>query len=480
MLVTDAGNEQHLAKLLQSFNRNMYLSYVFKTEKIISTSSYTSAHTSVNTIKNYDGVGNLAFRISFNYPVYIMLSHPICRFMSHRNYPIRERIFIANLGLVPVFFSSMNIMTVLKLWGDKAESFFHPANSPLADTEIKCWELPEASRSCDFSSMNFLLQQQSDPEEAEQKIAEIYEKYFRLGYWSFPRRGFSPSTHFLHGRTRISSQVKISKSLYVIKEIKERLRRFELEGRTIEAVEVTLGGLTENNNDYFFTYFPAFIDVNVAREIPKEKLGASFVNGVVAEVMPAGLQKLSLMTVIADLGESYYDILASLIGIVSDRKYSETDSVAEIGTIDEIRENVFNLYLEIYKKLRVARTLSDTISNSFDIALSSMFPVLITDDRKVLVIHPLVWGFLKKWNLVRTDDREQKEILVHLITLMNVSVTTGFSRTYLSDSAEFFAKHVTNKYEFIRAVLHLRRDIQLCKTIRKILEYPDEKLVNLS
>lgn len=155
--MTDAGNEQHLAKLLRSFNKPMYISYVHKTEKIISKSHQNSEYANVNIIKNYDGIGNLAFRLSFDYPVFITLSHPICRFRSHRNYPIRERLFIANLGLVPVFFSSLNIMTVLKLWGDRAESFFNPINSPLMDSETRCWELPEASRSSDFSSMNFIL-----------------------------------------------------------------------------------------------------------------------------------------------------------------------------------------------------------------------------------------------------------------------------------------------------------------------------------
>ena len=475
--MTDAGNEQHLAKLLRSFNKPMYISYVHKTEKIISKSHQNSEYANVNIIKNYDGIGNLAFRLSFDYPVFITLSHPICRFRSHRNYPIRERLFIANLGLVPVFFSSLNIMTVLKLWGDRAESFFNPINSPLMDSETRCWELPEASRSSDFSSMNFILQHQSEPEEADIKIAEIYEKYFRLGYWSFPRRGFSPSTHFLHGRTRMSSQVKISKSLYVIKEIGNRTQKFELEGKIIEAVEVTLAGLNEKNGDYFFWYFPAFVDMEIVNKMPKEKLGTSFVNGIVAEIIPWRKPKLSLMTVIVDLGESYYDILASLIGIIADMKYSNTDSVAKICTVDELRENVFNLYLDIHKKLKVPRTLSEMISNSFDIALSSMFPVLIIDDQHVMMIHPLVWGFLKKWNLIGKDDNEQKQILVHLFTLMDLPATAGFSKIFLCDSAEFFEKRGVNKYRLIKSIWHLGRDIRLCKMMRKTLETSDEQLV---
>ncbi|MBI3638719.1 MAG: hypothetical protein HY223_00195 [Thaumarchaeota archaeon] len=467
--MTDAGNEQHLAKLLQSFNRNMYLSYVQKAEKIISDCSEDSTCSKVNAIRTPDGVGDLAFRISFGYPVYIMLSHPICKFKSHRNYPIREGLFIANLGLVPVFFSSLNIMTVLKLWGDRAESFFNPVNSPLADTEVICWELPETSRSMDYSSMNFILQHLSEPEAADAKITEIYEKYFRLGYWSFPKHGFSPSTHFLHGRTSISSQVKIAKSLYIIEEI-GRLQTFPMEGKIIEAVSVTLGGLAEKNGEYFFVHFSAFMDIEIANKVlPKDNLEKSFVNGIVAEITGKG-QRLSLMTVVADYGESYFDILASLIGIIADKKYSSNDLVADIGTVDELRESVFNLYLDIYRKLQVPRTLSESISNSFDFALNSMFPILITEEQKVKLVHPLTWGFLKKWNLVTEDNKEQKEILIHLFKIIDRSGTTGFSRIFLDDNAEFFSKKGINKYTFAKAIFHLVKDIRLCKMMRKILE----------
>lgn len=475
--MTDAVNEQHLALLLKSFNKNMYLNYVDKTEKIINKCLNEKNYSTVERVRTPDGVGDIAFRLRFDYPVYIMLSHPICRFRSHRNYPIRERLFIANLGLVPVFFPSMREMTVLKLWGARAEEFFNPANSPLADTEITCWELPEASNPADFSSMNFIRQNNSEPEEAGSKLTEIFEKYFRLGYWSFPRRGFSPSTHFLHGRTQISSQVKVSKSLYVIGEVDKKPQRFELEGKSIEAIRVKLGGLAESEHGHYFTFFPAFIDTEIAnRMLQRNNLGKSFVNGIVSEVSRNRKPRLSLMTVVAEYGESYFDILASLIGIIADKKYRDNDAIAEIGKADQLREDVYNLYLDIYKKIRVDRTLSETISNPFDIALDAMFPVLIVaEDNNVMMIHPLVWGFLKKWNLIADDDKEQKEILIHLLSVMHLQRTTGFSKFYLTDSAEYFRERGINKYEFIRGALRLAKDIRLCKMIRKTLETDVER-----
>src|SRR5208282_4117302 len=100
-------NEQHLAVLLKKFSQNMYLDYVIKTEQILK-SKDSSQFTGLEVIKTPDKAGNLAFKTNFDFPVYIMLSHPICKFRSHRNYPVGEKLYIANLGLVPVFFSSLN------------------------------------------------------------------------------------------------------------------------------------------------------------------------------------------------------------------------------------------------------------------------------------------------------------------------------------------------------------------------------------
>jgi len=475
--MTDAGNEQHLALLLKSFSKNMYLNYVDKTDRIINKCIIGENYSSVERIRTPDGAGDIAFRVKFDYPIYITLSHPICRFRSHRNYPMRERLFIANLGLVPVFLSSLNEMTVLKLWGDRAEEFFNPQNSPLADTQIRCWELRESSTPADFSSMNFLRQNGSGPEVAGKRLTEIYEKYFRLGYWSFPKKGFSPSTHFLHGRTHITSQVKIAKSLYVIDEIDKKSEGFEMEGKTIEAVRVRLGGLGEKDGRYYFTYFPAFIDTEIANKmIARDNLSTSFINGIVAEVLRKEKPRLSLMTVVAEYGESYFDILVSLIGIIADKKYADAEEISYIGTVDDLRESVYNLYLDIYKNVKVGKTLSDTISNSFDIALNAMFPILIVaEDQKVMMIHPLIWGFLKKWDLIGKDDDEQREILIHLLSIMALQKTTGFSKMFLTDDAEYFASRRINKYQFIRATMKLVQDIRMCRMMRQILETSDEK-----
>jgi len=467
----DGANEQHLAVLLKKFNQKMYLDYVLKTEQIVKSCKDSSRFTRLDVMKTPDEAGNLAFRAAFHFPIYIMLSHPICKFRSHRNYPVGER-FFANLGLVPVFFSSLNLMSVLKLWGERATGFFNPVNTPLADSNALCWELPCASKPAEFSSMNFILQNESDPQPVDPTLTAYFEKYFRLLYWTFPLPGFSPSTHFLHGRARISSQVKISKSLYIIEEI-NRPGRFFLEGKVIDGTNVTLRGLIMKDNRFFFQSFPAILDSDLAEQIlPRPNLASSFINGVVAEVTQTHDEqhfRNSILTVIADYDyvESYHDILTALIGMMVDFKFANSDSLAEIGTVADISSQVREAYLNIHRMLKVERSLSEVISNPFEFAINELFPAVVQDEGKLFYIHPLAWGLLKRWNLVRSEKSEQKEILLHLIRLLQLSENVSGIKFLLDGNLLYFQRLGVDRHKFARSVFQLGDAIRLLKMMRK-------------
>jgi hypothetical protein len=470
----DDANEQHLAILLKKFSQKMYIDYVLKTEQIVKSCEDSRQLTELELIRTPDKTGDLAFRTAFDFPIYIMLSHPICKFRSHRHYPVAEKVYIANLALVPVFFSSLNLMSVLKLWAEHATDFFNPANTPLADSDVVCWELPSASKPAEFSSMNFILQNRSEPQIADPILTAIFEKYFRLLYWSFPHLGFSPSTHFLHGRTTISSQVKTSKSLYIIEEINNKFSFF-LEGKIIDGTYVLLRGLNMKGDSFFFQSFPAILDSDLAEQILRRpNLASSFINGVVAEVTQKvqddsrNFTKHSLLTVVADYGESYFDILAALIGMLVDFKYAGSDSLTEIGTVADLSLQVKGAYQSIYRMLKVERSLSEIINNAFELAVDELFPAVVEDNGKVFYIHPLVWGFLKQWNLVRSEKSEQKEILLHIIRLLQLSETSSSMTLYLDKSSDYFQRLGVSKQKFTRSIFQLANAIFLIKSMRRI------------
>ncbi|MGA2789489.1 MAG: hypothetical protein ABSF00_01840 [Candidatus Bathyarchaeia archaeon] len=469
----EGGNEQHLALLLKKFNQKMYLDYVAKTEQIIKSCDDSSRFTDLEVIKTPDKAGDLAFRADFEFPIHIMLSHPICTFKSHRNYPVGNKMYIANLGLVPVFFSSVNLMSVLKLWGERATGFFNPTNTPLADSDAICWELPRASKPAQFSSMNFILQNGADPQVVDPTLTTIFEKYFRLLYWTFPHQGFSPSTHFLHGNSRISSQVKISKSLYIVEEVRNPYR-FSLEGKMIEGTYVMLRGLNLDGDKFLFQSFPAVLDSELAEQVlARRNLESSFINGVVAEVsqQTANEQqftKHSLLTVVSDYGESYYDIISALTGMIADSKFACSDSLSEIGPLEDISLQVTDAYRIIYRMLKVERSLSEDINNVFELVIDQMFPALVEDNGLLFYVHPLAWGLLKKWNLISSEKNKQKDVLLHLIRLLQISETSSSMKVYLDKSSDYFQRLAVSKRELTRSVYQLANAIRLLKVMRKI------------
>jgi hypothetical protein len=222
---------------------------------------------------------------------------------------------------------------------------------------------------------------------------------------------------------------------------------------------------------FLFQSFPAMLDSDLAEQIlPRPNLASSFINGVVAEVTQRPdeqhFTKHSLLTVVSDYGESYYDIIAALTGIVADFKFTRSDSVTEIGTVTDLYAQVREAYLSIYRMLKVERSLSEVISNVFELIIDSMFPALVEDDGRLFYVHPLAWGFLKKWNLIRSEKSEQKEILLHLIRLLQLSESSSSMKLYLDKSSDYFQRLRINKLEFLRSVFQLGNAIRLLKAMR--------------
>ena len=262
-----------------------------------------------------------------------------------------EPFFTAHLGLVPVFFSSLNQMTVLKLWGNRTSEFFNPSNEPLHESDIVCWEFLGADIPIEYSSLNFIEQNRSRPEDAGLYLTGVFDKYFRLIYWLFPRHGFSPSTHFMYGRDHISSVVKVSKSLFVVEKI-ENPQSLSIEGSYIETRQILVRGLNEQNGRFFFEYFSALMDRDLADEIMlRNNPESSFINGILVDLTQTGGRRNSIITLRADYALSTYDIVQSLIGIVSTNRYRVSSDLADIGDIDDIREGVANLFYEIKKDI---------------------------------------------------------------------------------------------------------------------------------
>jgi hypothetical protein len=245
------------------------------------------------------------------------------------------------------------VVCLMKLYPGRTNEFFNASNAPLPETGVTCWEFPLSPRPLEYSSMNFIEWNGSQPSDAGLCLTSIFDKYFKRMYWLFPVHGFSPSTHFMYTRNQIGSLLKVFKSLYIVEEIGSQ-QTVLIEGKYVDTRQVLVKGLTAKNNEFFLDHFSALLDADLADEIMVKSTAAStFINGIVAEIRQSGGRRNSILTLKADYALSTYDIVQSLIGIVASRRYRNSAERSDIGEINDIREGVGNIYGDIEHHLVV-------------------------------------------------------------------------------------------------------------------------------
>lgn len=134
------------------------------------------------------------------------------------------------------------------------------------------------------------------PQDAGEYLTGIFDKYLRLYYWRFPHPhlGCHSSAHFLFTRDKISSLMKIPKSLFLVEKIGNPQSAY-IEQNKIEMRQIELKGLNQRNGHYFFEHFSALMDNDLANEIMLRPNPESlYINGMLVEIRHARRQYLIL------------------------------------------------------------------------------------------------------------------------------------------------------------------------------------------
>jgi hypothetical protein len=186
---------------------------------------------------------------------------------------------------------------------------------------------------------------------------------------------------------------------------------------------------------------------------------------MISELQYTGGRKDWLLTVVADYGNSYFELLQSLIGIVASKQYYHGETLATMGQAGSFREKVYDAFLDIKRNIKLPRTVSDYVESSFDLALGSMFPMLVMDNHTLYFMHPILLGFIKKWNLLGKDDSTTKETLIHLLKLLEKTKDGTYMKLFLSEEAEYFQKRGIPKLAFIQGLTRVGHLIKMTKLI---------------
>jgi len=459
-------HENHLTKLLLNFDRNTYFDYMLTTGSAIEKVGDSISNRG-QIIRSPDLGGNLAYRLRFELPIYITLSHPICRFRTHHNYPVRQYSYFANIGLVPIYFASLNRISVLKLYGDRTENFFSPISQPISNEGIDCWEFTVGPKPVEYSSMNFLIQHQSAEKLADVEIADVMNKYFTYAFWNWDNSKFNTSTHILHTRERVTSVVNVRKTLCVLQDLGKKYT-VALEGHSIECVEAQLKILSLEGGSFKWEYTTALIDLQLSEEMSARENKFSFLNAIITDILTSGGRKITMLTVVADYGNSHFDILLSFIGIISWKTFLESKSTVDHSDIMMLKEKVYDLVIDAQHEIDLPYTLSNQVQNTFEIALESLFPILVMDSKSVLFTHPLCISFLKSWGFPN-DSILNESFLKEFLCLLAESASSRTVKLYTSDHIKILNGLHISRPDFVKSLIRFYRLLDVFRSLENIV-----------
>jgi len=434
--------EYRLINLLNEFDEEMTESYLNNVSRMMDEIEKIGGFRNISWIRGSKGEP-IAFRTSFDTPLFLMISHPISRFGKLEKYRIysEDRQLCLNLAIVPAYLVTLDVYTVVKLWNEGAKRFFSPTAEPIPETEEEFWYIMPSSRWAQFSSMNFLLKHQASIHPAPTSIREILRDYFRYMFWSFPQRGFSCCAHFVNDSRHIHTLLKNAKTIYGFDKVYDDTMLIPTKAgyREMEIQRIDLWGLQSENLHYKLAPVKAVLTKDIARNI-QDFQGEFFINGVVAEFRRRGETRFNALTVVAEYGVNSIELQQAVIGQVVSERFKSGNSLSHIGSVSEIKQDVDEIVQLLSQKVRISRTMAEGIKNArtrFDLALSWLNPVVVVDDNDVMLCHPFVLGSLCQFGLFDRIMRYEGGLAKALRLLDKIPGST-FEQLRRSPEAKFF------------------------------------------
>lgn len=473
--------ESRVGRMLRQFDPGLYRDYsnktrIFNQEYFKNSGNFSSVRFTEDELVT--GEKHPAFYISFNEPVYLTFSNPISMF-KRKSGKITgssdDSKYSFEIGIVPVYFASMNMMSMFKLYSTRAVQVFDPYGGFFDN--MKCIELSHKKGMLEtnpvhFSSMNIIEQSTAKESLADEMISKLfYEKYFTLGFWMQPEIGFVPSTHFEFDK-KINAIFKLSKSLYKIDSLGKK-ETVNILGNDVDVYTAVVRGVWVNTLN-FGQPFEAKIESSVL-----DSLGADgskldlFLNGIMMEIRSMKnkdeMQFEKIMTVCAGYTLSYFDMIQLAIGMMCNRICQENNTVSFLADYASFKNLVEIICKDWMRELSVREDFSGKISNPFETSLELMFPLVVTDGSKMYHTNPLIIGFLKKWGLLFSDSKKLKEVLLLLLPLLDKISKLEWTERRSVQTNDNFKQLVSlvRNPTFLSSLIRLVQEINTANILKK-------------
>lgn len=276
------------------------------------------------------------------------------------------------------------------------------------------------------------------------------------------------SSHFLHRVTKITSFMKVTKSLYTIGSTGYS-RTIYVEGRPIPCKDVWLTGFGFSGKGIQVSCnIHAMVPEDILQEIQLKNQGEVFLNAMMTE-LTSERGTINLLSNVVDIGENSYDLTETLMGLVAAQLYHQNERPTYVCEAKDLRERTVQYLTELFKNVRLPVTLADSI-DCFDLALRFLYPFVIIDGDKVYYTHPLIIGFLARQGKLDLLNYSGSALLIELVKLMEkIHDTIGSDMPIYTDPT-MDAFRGTSKRSSIDELFSIQRRIVLYKTLHRAFD----------
>jgi hypothetical protein len=403
--------------------------------------------------------------VNFNEPLFLLLSHPISRFLRARKYAVlnNECKLCFDLALVPAYLVSFNIYTVIRFWSEGARRFFSPTSAPLSK-EQEFWAFYPTHGRAQLSSMNFLLKGHADARFAPKHIQKMMHDFFTYFFWSFPQRGFSSCAHFIHDDRNIRTLLKLSKTIYSVRGIFDD--SLVVGGKEMQVKRAVVSGLVfEEQKPKIITSKP-ILTTDILADIKDLKDRRFFINGVVSEFRRRGETRFNTLTVVAEWGVNQIELRMALIGMVVWDRFRRGSDLSYAGSIDEIRNETDRIFEFLTRYVRLDKSIADAIKDPFQYALEMLFPIVVNDGEDIYFCHPYLFSSLEKYGI--TSNAVSKADLLRILKMLNAVRHKTERELYNSPEVAKLEKRGLSKWHLTKALENSIKGISLSRVFYSI------------
>lgn len=408
---SESLEERSLIKLLGKFDRFTQIDFVQKTQEL----AERFGPAEVETITDAETKEPISLRIHFSSPLFVLLSHPICRLHKFTNYAIGldwRRYFVAQLQMIPIYCVSLNTLSVVKFWGDKARSYSRGFLEQAIDYDGTPYRMQPTSRNIVFSNLNFII-----PFGAElyrippslNHLSNALEMYFKYAYWSKTGKGFTYSTHLIHDKHSIQYEVRVIKAVALMENLRDgwktRWRGRSLDSTVCDVRVVLNKGGSVGTEIYRNVYLPD----DIAKLLRDESdANERFFNCVILDIFAGAeeSQSLKLVSVVPEAGGTQIELVKAALSMLLIQKYLMKAGPTMVATREELQSELHNFISQVARTIRLPHTLGDeafrgSFTDLMAQSLADLFPLFTVNAKgEVYFLHPLLLGFLFEENRV--------------------------------------------------------------------------------